>query len=228
MTSGTKLDLNRIEAELLEVGLRLREFDAGAGTTHDPLDGEAIANMLEGYRYIERLECDRVDLFSPGSSLHLLELNCIVLCGTQPHRRAEQAKQLAATERRFYDEPDAGIGDLVDWYRANANASVWDRAAGVYVRILATPQLYLEGNHRTGSLVMSHVLMRAGEAPFVLTSPNAVEYFALSNAIRGLRKNSIWARLQLRQTRRKLAEILRRMRPEDDLRTPAAASRTHA
>jgi len=228
MAPGTKLDLMRIEAVLLEVGRKLNVLDAGAGTAHDALDSQAVANMLEGYRYVERLENERIDLFAPGASAHLLELNCIVLCGIDPRRRAEQASQLAATERRFYDEPNAGVGDLMDWYRANAGGSVWDRAAGVYVRMLATPQLYIEGNHRTGALVMSHVLMRAGEPPFVLTTPNAVEYFVLSNAIRELRKNSLWARFRLRQTRKHLAEILRRVRREDYVQAPVAAARTHA
>jgi len=227
MASGAKLDLRRIEAVLLEVGRKLRELDAGAGTAHDPLDRQAIANMLEGYRYVERLDSERVDLFAPGESAHWLELNCIVLCGMEPRRRAEQAGQVAATERRFYDEPDAGVGDLMDWYRAHDGGNVWDRAAGVYVRILATPQLFIEGNNRTGALVMSHVLMRAGEPPFVLTTQDAVEFFILANAIRELRKNNLWARLRLRRTRKHLAEFLRRLRCEDYVQAPLASARTY-
>jgi ABC-type phosphate transport system substrate-binding protein len=36
------------------------------------------------------------------------------------------------------------------WFKEYGKESAWKRAAGVYVRILSQPQLYIEGNHRTG------------------------------------------------------------------------------
>jgi hypothetical protein len=50
------------------------------------------------------------------------------------------------------------------------------------------PQLFIEGNHRTGALLMSYVLVRDGQLPFVLTVENAAAYFAPSAAIRDTAK----------------------------------------
>jgi hypothetical protein len=66
---------------------------------------------------------------------------------------------------------------VMDWYALKEGKSVWRRAAGVYIRILSEPQLFIEGNHRTGALIMSYLLAREGRAPFVLTDDNAREYF---------------------------------------------------
>ena len=75
---------------------------------------------------------DKVDIFAMGEHRHMLELNRIVLCGIDADRRNEYAAHLAATERRFYEERNAGIEDLVEWYRLHAQRPVWERAAGVY------------------------------------------------------------------------------------------------
>jgi hypothetical protein len=46
------------------------------------------------------------------------------------------------------------------------------------------PQLFIEGNHRTGSLIASLELLRAGEPPFVLNRDNAIAYFNPSTVIK--------------------------------------------
>lgn len=93
--------------------------------------------------------------------------------GRDPARRLEYAQHLAATEEHFFNNVEGGIKDLYNWYQAYRSESVWKRAAGVYVRILSKPQLFIEGNNRTGSLIVSYLLMRAGLPPFVLTLDNA-------------------------------------------------------
>src|SRR4030095_8402042 len=82
------------------------------------------------------------------------------------------------------DEPEAGIREVVEWHAGHADEPAWSRAAGVYVRMLSTPQLFVEGDHRTGVLVMSHILMSAGRPPFVLSVANARAYFEASTALR--------------------------------------------
>ena len=54
----------------------------------------------------------------------------------------------------------------------------------MYVRILSRPQLFIEGNQRTAALVMSYVVLRAGQPPFVLSARNAPDYFDPSTVIR--------------------------------------------
>jgi hypothetical protein len=58
--------------------------------------------------------------------------------------------------------------------RAPQARIAWKRAAGVYVRTLSEPELFIEGNHRSGALVMSYILAREGYPPFVLTAENAI------------------------------------------------------
>ena len=132
-----------------------------------------------------------------------------MLCGSSEARRAAHAGHRTATEQRFYDEPDAGIQDVVEWHAANDDEPVWTRAAGVYVRMLTTPQLFIEGNHRTGVLVMSYVLMSAGLGPFVLSVGNAETYFQVSTALRHTHKHGPLALFRLPRLRRRLAALLR-------------------
>ncbi len=209
MTARTRLDLQQIEASLLGVQRGMDRLNALTGTVRDPIEGDMIGNMLMGYQCVERFVNDGIDLFAMGESKCLLELNHIVLLGADKRCRSEHAGHLEATERRFYEEPNAGIEDLSGWYHQSTKTIVWDLAAGVYVRILTKPQLYIEGNHRTGALVMSYVLMRCGQPPFVLTRDNAAGYFGPSSAIRDIRKNSFAAYFQLRGIRRRISAYLR-------------------
>jgi hypothetical protein len=165
--------------------------------------------MLAGYAFVDTLVADGVDVFALGQLKHLLELNALVLCGASEARRAAHTAHRAATERRFYDEPDAGIQDVVEWHAGHADEPAWSRAAGVYVRMLSTPQLFIEGNHRTGVLVMSQILMSAGLPPFVLSVANARAYFEASTALRNIHKNSPVALFRLPGIRRRLVALLR-------------------
>lgn len=174
----------------------------------DPLDERIIGNMVAGYAYIDWLVGAGIDVFAMGHHRHLLELNSLALCGADAAARTEFTAHLSATERRFYEEPHSGVEDLVEWYRIHAGLSVWERAAGVYLRILNEPQLFIEGNHRTGGLAMSYVLLREGEPPFVLSSANADEFFALGAIVRDIRKHSIAALIRVPRLRRRLAQML--------------------
>ena len=98
--------------------------------------------------------------------------------------------------------------DVVEWYETRDDGSSWIRAAGLYVRMLSTPQLFIEGNHRTGALLMTYLLIRDGQPPFVLSAANATAYFEASAAARHLPKRGI-AALATR-VRRRLAALLRR------------------
>lgn len=190
-----------------------RTLAASPGThagPREPLEEHAIANMLAGYAYVEWLVGRSIDVFAMGYHRHLLELNFRALCGTDPARRDEFAAHLAATEKRFYEEPQSGVEDLVEWHRVHAGLSVWERAAGLCLRTLNEPQLFIEGNHRTGALVMSYVLLREGEPPFVLSGANAAEYFAPASVVREIRKHSLAALVRVPRLRRRLAQLLLR------------------
>jgi len=79
----------------------------------------------------------------------------------------------------------------VEWYESRRGDSPWTLAAGVYVRLLSRPQLFVEGNHRTGALAMSYILVRENEPPFVLTTENAATYFDPSTVIQDTDKQGL-------------------------------------
>jgi prophage maintenance system killer protein len=203
----------RVHLAAVEASLRglQRDFERVVGdpaTGRDPMDDHVVDNMLAGYAFVDALVADGVDVFAMGNLKHVLEMNARVLCGTSPARRALYERHLQATERRFYEEREGGIQDLVEWYRSHEDDAAWDRAAGAYVRMLSKPQLFIEGNHRTGALMMSYVLMRDGQSPFVLSVDNAAVYFDPSAAVRDVDKNSPAMFLRLSGIRHRLAKLL--------------------
>ena len=191
------INLVAIESALRKLQKVFPEINKSLFDRRDPLDDDVISNLLEGYAMVDRLVCDDVDIFAMGQLHYWLELNAIVLCGLEASVRTRHHRLIEATETRFYEQPDGGIRDIMDWYALKEGKSVWRRAAGVYIRILSEPQLFIEGNHRTGALIMSYLLAREGRAPFVLTENNAREYFNPSSAFKKSKKHSIVMRFKL-------------------------------
>ena len=189
--SARRLNLRAIEASLRLVQQEFTLINEGLSSPREPLTDDVIANMLAGYALVDGLVAAGVDLFAMGNLKYLLELNATVLCGTDPESRAEYARHRQTTEDRFYDERDGGIQDLVEWYELHHQYSAWMRAAGVYVRLLSRPQLFVEGNHRTGALAMSYILIREQEPPFVLSPANAPAYFDPALVIRDTEKQGL-------------------------------------
>jgi hypothetical protein len=167
-----------------------------------------VRNMLAGYELVDSLAERRIDPFVMGNLKYLLELNTIVLCGTDPAERAEYARHRERTEERFYEERDGGIRDLVECYERLSGESPWMRAAGVYVRLLSRPQLFVEGNHRTGALAMSYILLVEDEPPFVLSPENAATYFDPSRVIQDTEKQGLAMLFRAPALTRRLASFL--------------------
>ena len=172
------------------------------------MSDEVVARLVAGYELVDDLVGRGLDLFAYGNSGLWLELNAMVLCGDDPSRRKAFAVHIAATEARFYAEPGAGIGGIADWHERHRQESTWLRAAGVYVRLLSEPQLFIEGNHRTGALIMSWILASAGRPPFVLTLDNAVGYFDPSAVIKGTRKTAFALLVQVPRIKKRFARFL--------------------
>ncbi|WP_051953272.1 hypothetical protein [Methylocapsa aurea] len=204
------LNLPAIKAALRRLQRLFPQINKELFDRRDPLDDEVLSNMLEGYAMVDRLIREDVDIFAMGQLHYWLELNAIVLCGVGDAVRLDHRRLIEATENRFYGQPDGGIRDIMDWYARNRGESVWRRAAGVYIRVLSEPQLFIEGNHRAGALIMSYVLAREGRAPFVLTDKNAREYFNPSSVFKKSNKRSIMMRLKMPGLTRALADYLKR------------------
>jgi hypothetical protein len=185
------LDLQSIEASLREVQREFSQINQELNFSRERMDDEVVENLLSGYALIDHLLEANIDLFALGSSSFLFELNTCVLCGTSEQKRREYHKHIAANNRYFYERTDAGIQDLYEWYTLQRHESVWRRAAGVYSPILTEPQVFIEGNDRTGTLVMSYMLAKEGQPPFVLTAANAKAYFESSARIKKLPRNGL-------------------------------------
>ncbi len=191
------INLVAIESALRKLQKAFPEINQSLFDRRDPLDDDVVSNMLEVYARVDRLVCGGVDIFAMGQLHHWLELNAVVLCGLEASVRTRYHRLIEATETRFYEQPDGGIRDVMDWYALHSGKSVWRRAAGVYIRILSDPQLFIEGNHRTGALIMSYLLARENRAPFVLTVNNAREYFKPSSVFKKANKRSFVMRLKM-------------------------------
>lgn len=206
-----RLDLDRIEASLHAVQRGFTDLNERLLMRREPLTDQIIANLLEGYAYVDQLLREGVEVFSERGLDHILELNHIVLCGRDERVRLEYGSHLMETRRRFAE----GIGEILVWYESKLHKSAYRRAAGVYVLLVSQPQLFLEGNHRTGTLTASYILAQEGLPPFVLTPKNAVAYFNPSTLIKYRHKEKFLDRqYYLKKYRRAFQAFL-----EDTLQT---------
>jgi hypothetical protein len=220
---GRRLNLSAIEASLRAVQQDFVRLNATLSTPRDPFSDEVLANLLAGYACVDDAIAQGLDLFALGNSRRLLELNIRVLCGPGEKARRAAASHIAATERRFYEQPGGGIRDLMHWLSVHTKDPVWRRAAGAYVRILSQPQLYLEGNHRTGALIMSYILARDGRPPFVLTLDNAKAYFDPSALVKGTKKRGVAELTRLPKLKKRFAKLLE-AQSDDAYLLPASPS----
>lgn len=174
-------DTDRIHSNYLEVQANFADINSRLNCRRDEFSDEVMANLLQAYRYINQRLTEKPKMHKIEYS-DMLELNTIVLTGVNPMRRVEY--QSAIDEAK--NKSARYIGDLMKWYARHEHHKddPYDIAAGLYVRILARPQLFVEGNHRTGSLVANYHLLMSGCQPFILTSANAVEFFNLASDVK--------------------------------------------
>lgn len=203
------LEIDAIAASLKAVQANFDRINATLDTPRDPMTDEVRRNMIAGYKAVDALLLEKIDIFEPGHSAQLLELNTLVLCGRDKQKRAESAQHIKQTKEKFYNEPGRGVGVLMEWLQHHRNNDVWRRAAGAYIHILSQPQLFIEGNHRTGSLIMSYILARDGETPFVLSVDNAKAYFDPSTLTKQSRRRGFDLLTKLPKLSRRFARLLK-------------------
>lgn len=214
MHSRTKVYSLQLNLETIETSLRAlqRTFPMANGrvaSRRDAMTDEVVANLMAGYRFVDQVVANRIDLFALGNSKHLLEINSLVLCGTDSKARTDYAKHLKASEEYFYETRLGGIGETVDWLARHRHESLWHRAAGIYLRILSPPELFIEGNHRTGALVVSYMLLREGKPPFVLTNENMSSYMDFSTTFEKIKKGSLAMMFRQPRIKQSFAKFLR-------------------
>lgn len=203
-----RLNLDEIDAALAALGAAPRpSLDPDEG--EEPMTADALRRMGEGYRYIDTLLADRMELFRYGASGAILEVNHRVLCGITPERRRQFAEHIAETERWFYDRPDAGVAGLFAWLQRHRGQPPLALAAGLFVHILSHPQLFIEGNARSAVLLASYVLARAGLPPLVVTAPHYPAYRTLSDRCGAIERNRLTSAFSLSSAANQAAAFLR-------------------
>jgi hypothetical protein len=189
-----RLDLCEIDGALLEVERSWPHIDAELQRLRigrkDPFTALLRNNMLSAYAYLDELLARDIAPFSPASFDHMLALNDRVHYGTDMALMAEFATAVESNVEKFNAQVDA----IANWYWRHARQGdhPYKLAAETYVSIVGEPQLFNEGNHRTGSLIASWINLSTGYAPFVLSAENAIAYFAPSAAIKQFANRSTW------------------------------------
>ena len=179
--SGVQRDWHRIESEL---------SDRSIGKKDAPFNAKLKERMLAAYGHLDTLLRDGVRPFSQDSIGEICSLNEFVHYGDDKSLRREYRQEIAANQEKYYHN----IRPIVKWHDKHMKEEPHPLkvASEVYVAVLGYPQLFIEGNHRTGSIIASWIDMYYGHPPFVLSSENAVSYFEPSAEIKFFADKSTW------------------------------------
>lgn len=219
------MEWRRLDIDAIEASLRALLEDTADAVIWERLHEEALTEdatrrLLAGYRAVDALLAERVDIFGYGESERILELNHMVLCGPSPERRVQYASHIAATRCHFYDDPRGGVAALMGRYGRARRHSPEMLAAEIYVQAVSAPQLFLEGNSRTAALLASYCLARAGRPPLVVTTATLREYHLLGERCARLHRDGITGMLGFGFSVSKLAHFIRETRRNDFLLSP--------
>lgn len=190
-----RLRLEHIASTLKTVEMHWTEIDdeldrRGLGRKDTPFNAVVRMRMMSAFSYLDDLLREQIPPFSAASIEPMLLLNHRVHYGTDAQLLAEYKKAREATAEKFYQN----IGPIQQWYEKHIKLGKHPLrlAAEIYVSILGYPQLYIEGNHRTGSLIANWISVYYGFPPFVLSADNAVAYFAPSTEVKNFANKSTW------------------------------------
>jgi hypothetical protein len=202
-----RLRLGRIGDELRDVQRHFPAINAVLNCRRDDFTDMVRQNMLSAYEFLDAAVDQNLDLFSDEGLEALLQLNHLVLLGKGYDPRAF-GRHIAVTRHQFFDNFRRYVKPIRRWYRKHQTENPYKVAAQVYLGVLSQPQLYQEGNHRTGSLIASGILLQNGCPPFVLTRQNAVAYFNPSSEIKFTDKRTINGKLRLPKYQRDFRDFL--------------------
>ncbi|NCN04722.1 MAG: hypothetical protein GW949_03735 [Spirochaetales bacterium] len=140
-----------------------------------------INNILEAYTFLNDLLKQKMDLFTPAGLHALLEMNHLVLCGSDQETRSQYYHHLQETRKSFVKK----IKPIKDWVlEKKESTEPYKLATGFYSRMLSQPQLFLEGNHRTGNILLNYLLISKGAAPYIASAADAKLYLDISGDIK--------------------------------------------
>ena len=189
-------DLQEIERSYQEVLLHWMDIDdqldnLKIGRKDTPFDQKLMENMLCAWEYVDYfIRKKKYSLLSREGGPDMLEINHRVHYGLDYDQRDEYKKALEATTEKFskYIEPIRKYYKKEKGFGTSTNKI----ASEIYIAILGQPQLFFEGNHRSGSIIASWINLDSNKPPFVLSVDNAVAFFKPAQEIKKFNKRSVW------------------------------------
>ena len=196
-----------------EIESSLRRFSSEFAAINDRLAmrretfTDLMANqIIEAYEFLNSLLGKEMDLFTPAGLNALLEMNHIVLCGSDKETRALYYQHLNETRKSFLKK----IKPIKEWVLGRrANEDPFKLATGFYTRMLSHPQLFLEGNHRTGNILLNYLLVSRNTAPYVVSVDTAQLYLNLSGDIKFTDKDKGLDSMRMPGHRKRFAHFLK-------------------
>ena len=174
-------DTEAIESSLKGFQKVFPEINDQLAIRRETLTDTMVEQIVEAYLFLNSLLRKDVDLFTPAGLHTLLEINHVVLCGTNRKTRSVYYEHLEETRKSFLRQ----IRPIKDWVlRKRKESDPYHLATGFYSRMLSRPQLFLEGNHRSGNVILNYLLMSKNSAPYIVSSENARGYFDISGDIK--------------------------------------------
>jgi hypothetical protein len=206
MKSRYCFDINRIQENLKRFQQSFEIINKDLSLKREPFTDDLFSNLLAAYGYLNELLQKGIGLFTPAGLHCMLEMNHIVLCGTDPSVRYEYHNHILETRRRYKENVTAARKWILT---KDLKTDPFNLAAGFYVRTVSQPQLFIEGNHRTENVIFNYILLKEDLPPFVVTAENAYDYFELSSEIKFMKRKSLKAGLMnLSSVQRRFARFL--------------------
>ncbi|AFG36740.1 hypothetical protein [Spirochaeta africana] len=199
-------DIDTIETDLRGFQRDFAEINDQLAMRREDITDTMVAQIVDAYRFLNELLEKGMDLFTPAGLHALLEMNHIVLCGLDSTTRSQYYHHLNETRKSFLQR----IKPIKEWVlKKRDNGNPYKLAAGFYSRMLSQPQLFLEGNHRTGNILLNYLLVSKDADPFVISPATALPYLDLSGDIKFSNKdNSLDANVKLPGHRKRFRVFL--------------------
>lgn len=198
-------NVEAIKKSLTEVSKEFKKINHKLETKREILTLDMVDNIIEAYKYLNHLLKNKFDIFSHAGLYSLLELNHIILCGTDKTKRLEYHEHIFETRKKFQEN----IKPIYKWYKKNFDKKKpFKIIANLYSMILSQPQLYIEGNHRTGNIIINYILLSFRMSPFIMTIENAVDYLNISGKIKFSNKNELNNMFDFKNFKKEFIKVL--------------------
>lgn len=201
-----QFNIERIERSLQQFRKDFAAINDSLSMRREVFQENMMHQILEAYSFLNDLLRKDMDLFTPAGLHSLLEMNHIVLCGSSKETRMQYYQHLNETRKSF----TAKITPILEWVMKNRDqTSPYILATGFYSRQLSQPQLFIEGNHRTGNILLNYLLISKGSAPYIISTKDARDYLDISGDIKfTYRESSFESTLKMPGHRKRFIKFL--------------------